>query len=182
MLTDHLAVTLELRSSQNTSKDPSHWKFNTSLLTDNIYTEKIVTLINECKSSFENINNPCLLWEYLKFRVREFTINYSKKKARIRKEKKYNLENEFIKLESKLANNNNPEIIIQDYIDVRTQLEDHNKYLTEGAILRSKCRYFEEGEKNSKYFLSLEKQNKRKTSIKKLIIDGIEVSDLKKIL
>ena len=90
-------------------------------------------MINECKSSFENRENPCLLWEYLKFRKREFTINYSKKQAKIRKEKQHNLENEFIKLESKLTNNNNPEII-QDYIDVRTQLEEHNKYLTEGAI------------------------------------------------
>ena len=44
-----------------------------------------------------------------------------------------------------------------------------NNYITEGSILRSKLRWFEHGEKSSKYFLGLEKRNKSKTHVQKLL-------------
>ena len=46
----------------------------------------------------------------------------------------------------------------------RTQAELENlyDYIPDGAILRSKTRWYEEREKNTKYFVSLEKGNKSK--------------------
>ena len=48
-------------------------------------------------------------------------------------------------------------------------MDDLYNYITEGAILRSKVRSYEGGEKSTKYFLNLEKSNRNETSIKKLI-------------
>ena len=38
-----------------------------------------------------------------------------------------------------------------------------------GVILRSRARWSEEGEKSTKYFLSLEKSNKARTHIRRLL-------------
>ena len=44
------------------------------------------------------------------------------------------------------------------------ELENIILYKTKGAIIRSKARWYNEGEKNSKYFLNLENRHcKRKT-------------------
>ena len=39
----------------------------------------------------------------------------------------------------------------------KQQLETLVEYKTKGAIIRSKSRWYNEGEKNTKYFLNLEK-------------------------
>ena len=42
------------------------------------------------------------------------------------------------------------------FIEIKSKLEQMNRYNTEGAILRSKCVWYQNGEKCSKYFLNLE--------------------------
>ena len=46
-------------------------------------------------------------------------------------------------------------------------------YITEGNILRSKCDWYEHGEKSSKYFLNLEKRNKAKSTISKSLCKSL---------
>ena len=41
-------------------------------------------------------------------------------------------------------------------------------HTTKGAIIRSRVKWFEEGETNSKYFMGLEKHNSAKSSITEL--------------
>ena len=42
------------------------------------------------------------------------------------------------------------------------------QYKTKGAILRSKVRWYEDGERNTRYFYNLEKRNYEKKTIAKL--------------
>ena len=80
------------------------------------------------------------------------------------------LESEILSLQKELEENNiseNEKVQIYSEIDVKIlQREEISKYKTRGAILRSKSRWHNEGEKNTKYFLNLEKRhfNKKKTS------------------
>ena len=54
---------------------------------------------------------------------------------------------------------------------------------TRGAIIRSRARWYEYGEKNSKYFLNLEKVNYRRKYISSLINqNGTRIDDPKEIL
>ena len=46
-----------------------------------------------------------------------------------------------------------------EYENVKSQLENIELEKAKGAILRSKIQWSEAGEKNTKYFLNLEKQN-----------------------
>jgi len=55
---------------------------------------------------------------------------------------------------------NNPDELTQNASDnIKKELEDFSMLKTKGAILRAKSKRSEEGEKNTKYFLSLEKKN-----------------------
>lgn len=66
--------------------------------------------------------------------------------------------------------------------EARKKLEEKYQYITEGIILRSKAEWYEHGEKNSKYFLNLEKQNKNKSCIRKIKSGSTEVSSEREIL
>ena len=53
-----------------------------------------------------------------------------------------------------------------DYEEVKIELEKIYDHITDGIILRSKAQWYEESEKGSKYFLTLEKNRKAKKCIR----------------
>ena len=60
-----------------------------------------------------------------------------------------------------------------DYKRIKTleaELDEIHDKKTKGAQIRSKLRWKEEGEKNSKYFLNLEKHNQSSNIIKELTL------------
>ena len=75
------------------------------------------------------------------------------------------------------------ETLILEYESAKADLEKINDYVASGTIFRSKVRWYEEGEKNTSYFLSLEKRNKAKSHIHKIInTNDSEITDEKMIL
>ena len=66
---------------------------------------------------------------------------------------------------------------------LKEELEKIIEYRTKGAILRSKSRWYNEGEKNTKYFLNLEKRHFKQGTISQLkLSDGVFVISDKDIL
>ena len=121
-------------------------------------------------------------WEYLKYKVRECSTQYSVDKAKERKAKRNKLELRVKELEV-LISSSAAETIIQEYHDCKHQLEEIYSYITQGIILCSRVDWYEHGEKSSKYFLNLEKRNKAKSHIRKIInSDSVELNEPKSIL
>ena len=54
---------------------------------------------------------------------------------------------------------------------LKEELEKIIEHRTKGAILRSKSKWYNEGEKNTKYFLSLEKRHFKQGTISQLKLD-----------
>ena len=50
----------------------------------------------------------------------------------------------------------------------KSKYEKAYDYITKGAIIRSQVKWYEEGEKNTKFFLSLENNKKKKSTIRKI--------------
>ena len=76
-----------------------------------------------------------------------------------------------------IISSNAEEIFIQEYHKSKHQLEEIYDYITQGIILRSKVDWYEHGEKSSRYFLHLEKRNKAKSHIRKIVnSDSVELS------
>lgn len=70
--------------------------------------------------------------------------------------------------ESSSSNENEKIAILVQLEDKTRELEKIIEYRTKGAILRAKCRWYNEGEKNSKYFLNLEKRHYKNGVISQL--------------
>ena len=123
------------------------------------------------------LKDPVMSWEFLKYKIRQFTINYSKEKASERKARRISLEKMVKRLEISISTNSN-ETLLEEYYKYKNELESIYDFIAEGIILRSKASWYEHGEKSYKYFLNLEKRNKAKSHLRKIINgDGHEVCD-----
>ena len=63
------------------TREKGFWKFNNSLTSNNKLVEKTKTQISEILRMLdqEKITNKHLRWGFLKYKIRKFTINFSKK-------------------------------------------------------------------------------------------------------
>ena len=126
-----------------------------------------------------------LLWEVIKAEIRGETIKYAAKKKKNISKQIEALQKEIKSLEDRL---NHPDRISSD--DLVQQIREKRKELeiiieekTRGAIIRSRARWYEQGEKPTRYFFNLEKRNYNRKVINKLITQGNKtVTDPKEIL
>jgi hypothetical protein len=116
--------------------------------------------------------------------IRRETIKFSKKIARERKKYEEELVRAFKTAEQQLSASEtvNEDEVINSYNRAKEEYESYESYKTRGAMIRSKAKWVENGEKNTKYFLSLEKHNQEIKHIKSLNKDDIEIRDDKEIL
>ena len=178
--TDHSLITLHLANNNN-PRGPGFWKLNTSFLSDSEYVNVIKKTIAEVANEYNNNNevDPVLLWDTIQMRIRSSSLKYAKEKKAKMKSKETNLDCDILSLQKKLEENNLSETDKTDTLyelEVKTlQLEKICQYQTRGTIIRSKARWHNEGEKNTKYFLSLEKRHLNTKTIKQLQLDDKSV-------
>ncbi|PIK46310.1 pol-like protein [Apostichopus japonicus] len=121
-------------------------------------------------------------WELLKLKNCSASIKYSKLRAKERRGKERELIDGIAVLEQQLYTAESPEIRSQRKA-TQCELLSYYSYKLRGTIIRSRGRWVEEGEKNRKYFLNLEKRNKSLNSMHKLQSgDGHFLSDNNDIL
>ena len=180
---DHSLISLSLNIGEQTKRGKGYWKFNNDLLIEKDYA----TLINERLADIKlnvKMADKTQLWEYVKCQLRTDTILYSCKRAKENREIESNLKDKLEILEQKLGKNENiSDLDFCEYVRTKSDWESHIAKKNNGILLRSKAKWIEEGEKNTKYFLNLEKRNYNNTCIKTLINkDNTEITDMTKIL
>ena len=78
---DHSAIFLHFNNIVDQKHGPSFWKFNASLAEDGNF----VTLINESiptwLEEFKTIDDKRLLWNLIKYKIRQLSIKYGKERA-----------------------------------------------------------------------------------------------------
>ena len=82
---DHSAITLTLNSLDKQKFGPSYWKFNSSLLEDASYIQLISSNYPKWLDEFKDVDDKRVLWDLIKYRIRQVSIKYSKQKARERR-------------------------------------------------------------------------------------------------
>ena len=168
---DHDLVTVSIHSSLK--RGPGTWKFNSSLLKDNAYVQLVRQTITSICKEHSHLNDT-LLWEFIKCEIRNITMSFSKRKAKERLALERNLLR-CISFYDHLCINNPSDhntSILKGYKDDLDLLYQHK---LDGIFIRSRARWVEEGEKNSKYFLNLERRNKSVNCITKLKKDDESV-------
>ena len=95
---------------------------------------------------------------YQKFRVRECSLKYASiKKAKL-KNARTEIEANILYLERKIESNEvtdqEKRALINELNSKKQEFEQISRYKTKGCIIRSKARWYNEREINSKYFLN----------------------------
>ena len=165
--TDHDIVTVKLKSFNSIPKGHGTWKLNVRLLSNQEYVRNIKTTITESYDEVKNYEDKGFILDYIKMKVRTASIYLSKKI----KSEENKLENSYIaeldRLNKSLANSHSSDILEEIEV-IKKELEKIQTIKTNGAIIRSKILKLEDGEKNSSYFLSLEKQRQKSKVISQL--------------
>ena len=155
--TDHSLITLHLANNTN-PKGPGFWKLNTSILLDGEYVDLIKETINGVANDYKNDTevDAILLWDTIKMQIRSSSLYYAKIKKAKMKSQETSLEADILFLQKRLEENNSFETDKTDFLnelDVKTlQKEEISKHKTRGTIIRSKSRWYNEGEKTQNIF------------------------------
>lgn len=178
---DHSIIFLNL-SSYNSKRGRGFWKFNSQLLQDKEYTDKINVLFDKLDSELVDMEDKGLKWDYMKCEVRSVTLEYSITKNKKKSENMKKLYNELENLHEKLSESASSEMLSR-YEETKAKIEFIEQDNVKGAIIRSKVKWVESGEKNTKYFLNLEKRNAiNKTIIRLEKENGQYIENQKEIL
>lgn len=179
---DHDAINLSLNFLKDEGKGPGLWKLNVTLLNDVEYVAVIEKLIKETLDSKVTFDKDSTSWEWLKYKIRLESIKFSKQKAIKRRDREKELSLKIKSLEEELTKQNHTDDIQSKLMEAKKQLEDVYDEKMKGIIFRSKVKWFEEGEKSSKYFLNLEKRNNIRKTIGKIKLNGNILTDSPSIL
>jgi len=180
--TDHSAVFLEIDSLADHPRGPSFWTYNNSLLDDPTFVQGLRENFALWLKEISFCDDLRVKWNWIKYRIRQESMTYSKLKAKERKAKMKTIEDRLKLCEEKIADAPTPENLI-NLESVRSEYEREFDYVVRGSIIRSCATWYEQGERNTKYFLNLEDNNKKKSCIWKLLqSDGKETSDANVIL
>ena len=106
--TDHDPISLELGKLEDELKGPGNWKMNCSLLDDEDYEEDITRMIPLwIAEGQKEFTDNRMIWDWIKYNIRDHAIQYSKRKAKERGGKEFDLQEELTKAKRKLENNPN---------------------------------------------------------------------------
>ena len=164
--TDHSAIILSFVPI--VKRGPSYWKFNNSLLKDNNFIDQMKERIESILSNNTFAEDPRVNWDFLKYKMNEFSRNYSIAKKHRNTAEKFELEAKLKSL-SKLISSNCSNEVRKEYEECQNKLELIYENIVNGAIIRSRIDWYDKGEKSNKYFFNLEKRNKSKTHLSCLI-------------
>ena len=146
------------------------WVINNQILSDPVYSNIITDLIKDNLHCPLYTSEPLLWWDNLKYKIKKCSVSFSCKKRREERAEYYHLQR-LLRLEyERLAKNPlRDTTIIQN---LEKDLEIFEKIKCEGAILRSKAQWALEADRNTSFFLNLEKAKKESNCIRELFTDN----------
>lgn len=178
-LSDHsiLSVLVEITPGK---RGPGYWRFNNQLLQDPVFVTKMLTHITE--SLEQEFDTPTAMWEWLKYKIRQFCIQYSIDNNREKRAHVKTLEDRLAILDHDHNLTGSPDIELEA-TSIKRELAEIKLQQANHIIFRSKARWAMAGEKPSAYFLGLEKRQ-RKTNVISAIRNelGNVVTNSKEIL
>lgn len=178
---DHRGICIELKITEN-ERGPGYFKFNNSLLKNQDFVLSINNLIDNFLDDHQNI--PAVeKWELLKTKMQDEAIQCSRQLAIKKRNRTILLSKELNETEASLASNPNNKVLQNRIHDLKIQIELNELERLKSAQVRSKIKWIDEGEKNTRYFLNLEKSRANRKLFPNLELDdGTTVVDQFEIL
>ena len=177
---DHQLLIAKFNVIQH-ARGPGYWKLNCSILNDDVYVTEMKSMLRRLKSENKMKMSSQKLWEMCKIKIKEFTIMYCKKKNYVEKSEVKKIEKDLKEVEQRLHTNWSKNIEIQKK-SLLNSLESHYLKKARAAQIRSRVQWIEEGEKNTQFFLNLEKYHQTHNTIKSLKVGDKQIVDQENII
>ena len=177
---DHSLLLLTLVVHETQQRGRGFWKFNCSLLRDKEYVDKINQFLENCSDDYKNVTDKSLVWDAIKCHIRGITIAHSKHTTKIKRQMLKDITQELHEMEKGLDEGDIE--LLERYNSLKREYERIQDNFTRGIVVRSRAKWIEDGEKNTKYFLQLEKQNSKLKSIKALDINDNIVTNADEVM
>ena len=176
--TDHSPIFFSLQLKRMPTQGKGFWKFNSFLTSNAEYVEKLKNQTSETLRILEQdkITDKHLRREYLKYEIRKFTMNFSKNFVK-EENKDWNfLEKKLKNLEKNPTNFRTNEY----YLECKQKPQNTYNKKVNGIRIRSKCNWYENGEKLANFFLNLKKYRTTQGCLRMFIVNKKELNDLNK--
>lgn len=159
---DHDAVYLHLNVSGDITFGSGYWKFNNSLLQDKTFVKEFSKYFSDLIDGMEIYLE---IWDHLKEQIKNFTIYYCKKKAKVKRDLLKVLEKSYYRLQ--YFERKNPGQFIDRIREIKKQIKELQNQNYIGSKIRSRAENLINQEKPSKFFYQQEiKRAKQKTITK----------------
>ena len=154
--TDHAAIIIEVGPKDNQVKGPGLLKMNCSILEEELYIDEVTQMIPIWVADGQkDLADNRTTWEWIKYNIRAHAIQYSKRRAKEKGDKEKCLQNEYT-LASNLYESDPCDSNANLFHAAKEKLELFYEEKTKGIIIRARARWYEHGEKSTKYFLESE--------------------------
>ncbi len=159
---DHKAVVMEIGTNVK-GRGRGYWKMNNSVIKEESYKQGIEKLYEDVMTQYGANVSCILLWEFLKIKIKEFTISYCILKSNVRKNLIKDLESKLDLIDKSIGESTHIDRKV-----LKQQLDSLYDQKTAGYHVRSRAKWVEEGEKSTSYFLNLEKSRQISNCIESL--------------
>lgn len=161
-MSDHDLVETTLVLDE-TKRGPGYFKLNNSILREQEYVEVINASIEQAKVEYSETVTAQQLWDLCKLKIKQVTVEYCKICARERVNTIESLKLQVDSVRNQIDQGANNEEMLNKYHNIQHKLEVLLHQECKGTQVRSK--WVEQGEKNTKFFLNLEKTRAKHKTI-----------------
>ena len=152
VFSDHSFVKLVIKISP-VKHGKGVWKMNLNTIKSNLFQNTFKIWWEQWKKEQNNYQNIKIWWDITKKKIKELTIWCSHKLKEDNNTELSSLESELQVLESK------PESSFTEITRLKQQISQMQESINHGIKVRSRIKWFEQGEQSTKYFHNLEKRN-----------------------
>ena len=146
--TDHAAIVLQISSVEKQPTGPSYWKFNSSLLEVPEYINLIKDNVPSWLAEFGDVSDKGLLWDLIKYKMRQVTMKFSKTKARERRSRLWEIENKLKDCQEIFDTFPTEKNAIQ-LEAIKSEYNPLYDYIIQDIVIRSKANWYEYGGKTT---------------------------------
>ena len=175
---DHRAIYMVI-DVHYIDRGTGYWKLNNTLLKDHDFVQTMNKELESTKQSLEG-KGKCESWEILKQRIKKVSSQFARKKCRENNLVIGVLAEKVNEYEENMPLSREDDQLLEE---TKMDLEDKMMEKAQGMMFRTKLKWYEEGEKNTKYFFQLEKTKyNAKTCFKVITEEGREICNQQEIL
>ena len=171
-LSDHDFVDLFISPANISLHGSGVWKFNCSLLSDNDFINTMTVLITSEKEKIPLFDSLEGWWDNLKIQIRRTCIDFSSRKRRQLLSERNSLTKRLLRAKSAVFAGDRNQISNVNKLESALEAVISNE--CEGAKVRSRARWIEEGEKPTRFFFRLERKRAEKNIFESLFNESGE--------